>query len=535
MALNRVKKRSVILVSVLVVIIVSYSLIYQRLVFYEVGKEISISRSTQVVIESLTTAGFGGDTSIWNKSDILSLFVVTMNLTGVGVIFLTIPAIIVPAIQSSLKPKPSKSSRLTNHIVLCGFTGEEDTLIEELRDKNTDYLILTEDREKAINLESDGHKVVYGDIENKETHKNANVESAKNVIINTGDKKTVNAILTIRDISSDVEIITVSHSKRNTDFHKYAGSDVSICPRVELGKSISNKITSPLSSSIRETLLSEGIELEKILVKKNSPISGRTIEQSNLKKKMGTTIIGIWKNGVFIPSPKPDTVIPPGSIILTNGSRKNSKIEGTINMDYNSNIEYEVNDVVIIGKGVVGKKIESELKLTGQNTTTIDIKDDADVVADITEEKTINNIKKKEPDSIIVALDNDESAIYATVALSSILTDTLILARCNEVKNVGKMYSAGADYVLSLSRVTQRLLYSHVSEDSSLDIKYNHEISIINNHNIGGSTLVESKVREKFGYTVIAIKRGDKTITDLGSEFEINPEDKLVVVEDNKN
>lgn len=54
--------------------------------------------------------------------------------------------------------------------------------------------------------------------------------------------------------------------------------------------------------------------------------------------------------------------------------------------------------------------------------------------------------------------------------------------------------------------------------------------SVTNTSPLVGETLAETRVRQELGVSVIAIQRGDKTITNPGPDTRIEAEDTLVVI-----
>lgn len=91
-------------------LVVVYTLGYQwAMLTFEGVDDVTFTDALQVVIESLTTAGFGGDTGHWN-THVMNLFVVGMNLTGVLLVFMALPALVVPmfreGLEDSHRPKP---------------------------------------------------------------------------------------------------------------------------------------------------------------------------------------------------------------------------------------------------------------------------------------------------------------------------------------------------------------------------------------------------------------------------------------------
>jgi K+ transport systems, NAD-binding component len=109
--------------------------------------------------------------------------------------------------------------------------------------------------------------------------------------------------------------------------------------------------------------------------------------------------------------------------------------------------------------------------------------------------------------------------------------DIEIIARVQEDANISKTYRAGADYVLSLSTVTGRMSASFLLEDrDTISMKQQVEVVRTTAPALAGQSLAEANIREQTGCTVLAVGRGEETVTEIGPTTEIRSGDELVVV-----
>lgn len=65
--------------------------------------------------------------------------------------------------------------------------------------------------------------------------------------------------------------------------------------------------------------------MEWVGVPDDSPIAGQTIGAAQLRQKTGATVAAIQRDDETIGSPKPDTVLTPGDILVAIGSRAEQK------------------------------------------------------------------------------------------------------------------------------------------------------------------------------------------------------------------
>jgi len=188
--------------------------------------------------------------------------------------------------------------------------------------------------------------------------------------------------------------------------------------------------------------------------------------------------------------------------------------------------------VVVGGYGVVGRTAVETLASGGVSTCVVDIADEAgvDVVGDVTDESVLEDAAVDDSRSIILTLDDDATTIYATLVLRQVAPGVEIIARANETENIPKLYRAGAEYVLSLSTVTGRMLASILIEDEEiLTPETQFELVRTTAPQIVGRSLGDVDLRARTGCTVVAVERNEDLLTDLGPEFVVREDDMLIV------
>ncbi|WP_226041031.1 NAD-binding protein [Natrinema sp. DC36] len=516
------------LVAVLVLVLV-YAWLYQLGMATFEGETRTYADAIQTVIETLTTAGFGGDAGDW-QSPQMNLFVVVMNLTGVLLVFLALPLIVVPLFQQALEDRPPESTELTDHIVICSYTPRSDVLAGELEAANVPYVFIDDDPELVVELNSEGTNAIYGELDQEETLQAANAADAHALVTDIDDETNAMVILTARELSSELRIVSVVEDEDVASYHRYAGADEIVRPRRVLGQSLATKATTTVSEELRDTIeLSEELAVTELLVQEHSDLVGQTIPESGIRDRMGITVIGAWFNGEFVPVPGPENVIDGNTILLVAGRRDDLT---ELKSQTVSSLRHNPDRVVVGGYGVVGRTAVETLVSGGVSTCVVDIVDEAgvDVVGDVTDESVLEDAAVDDSRSIILTLDDDVTTIYATLVLKQVAPGVEIIARANETENIPKLYRAGAEYVLSLSTVTGRMLASILIEDEEiLTPETQFELVRTTAPRIVGRSLGDVDLRARTGCTVVAVERNGDLLTDLGPEFVVSVDDMLIV------
>jgi hypothetical protein len=114
--MNEWQRRTVYSVVVLAVLMLGYTLVYDYAMATFENEPGTLLHSLQVVVEAFTTTGFGSDAP-WT-TPVTNLLVIIMDLTGVALIFLALPAFVIPLLDETLSTSAPTSVDLAGHVVI---------------------------------------------------------------------------------------------------------------------------------------------------------------------------------------------------------------------------------------------------------------------------------------------------------------------------------------------------------------------------------------------------------------------------------
>ncbi len=269
--------------------------------------------------------------------------------------------------------------------------------------------------------------------------------------------------------------------------------------------------------------------MTELLVQAHSDLVGQTIPESGIRDRMGITVIGAWFSGEFVPVPGSENVIDGNTILLVAGRRDDLT---ELKSRTVSALRHNTDRVVVGGYGVVGRTAVETLATGGVSTCVVDRTDEpgVDIVGSVTDESVLEAAAVDDSRAVILTLDDDATTIYATLVLKQVAPEVEIIARANETENIPKFYRAGAEYVLSLSTVTGRMLGSILIEDEEiLTPETQFELIRTTAPGIAGRSLGDVDLRARTGCTVVAVERNGDLLTDLGPEFVVQTDDMLIV------
>lgn len=494
------------------------------------GVEVSLLHSTQVVVETFTATGYGSDAP-WRSPE-MNLIVMLLDLTGVGLFFLALPAILLPLFQRVLSPSAPEtaSDDLSDHIVICTYSPRAEVLIEELESREVPYLLVEPDEERAIDLDEEGYAVVNADPESVSELERTNLTAARALVTDVTDQVEASVVLAAREIDESVRVISVIEEPENAAYHRLAGADEVLTPRQLLGNRLAAKITAGVSSELGDALsLGEEVDIMEVPIRRDSRLDGLTLAESRIRERFGVNVIGIWSQGELETAPPPEQPLDSGTILIVTGSTSQlDRLDREVRLPVR---RFRRNEAVVVGHGEVGKTVTAALDDVDLPYTVIDKIDGegVDIVGDATDTDTLVEAGVPDARAVVLAMPEETATEFTTLVVRDVNDNAEVLARADRSDAIAKTYRAGADYVLSLATVSGRSVASAVLEEDVLSPGTTVAVIETDVGSLVGERLVDADIRERTGCTVVAVERDDDLVTEFDPEFEFRENDVLVV------
>jgi Trk K+ transport system NAD-binding subunit len=509
-----------------VLMLSAYATVYRWGMTTFEGKNLSFVRSLQVVLEILTTAGFGGDAP-WTSTG-MNLLVIAMNLTGVSLVFFGIPFFLVPLLEDAIQRNVPTESSLSGHVIVCADSPRETPLRAELDEMDVDSLFVKEDEAVVRELLQEDIDVIHGDPETTETLERANVSAAQAIVIDVNDEQNASIILAARRVAPEIRVVSVVEDADTESYHKYAGADRVIRPRVAVGERLVTKIQrTQFHESVDGAGWAGELELTELLVENGSDLAGQTLSECQFRQRYGVTVLGGWFHGEFIAPVDPEQTLVEQTVLLVVGQTDELT---TLKRDVTAQNPCE--RVIVAGYGVVGRTVTEALTERGIDVTVVDSeqKDGVDVVGDITEKETLREAGVQNADSIVLTLARDSLAVYSALVLAEHAPSVDVLARADDTDYVQKCYDAGTDFTLALSEVTAHMVTAQLFEQQTSDYETtHHEVARLRVPTLAGRKLGETAIRTETGAQIVAIERNDTLHANPDPTFEIRRSDTLLI------
>lgn len=483
------------------------------------GRPRSPFQALNTVIETLTTTGFGAD-SPW-QTPWMNLFVAGMQVTGVVIGFVTLRVLVIPLFERTPLNLDDRLSPKADHVVVAEYRRDSEVLLDELEVLDVDYVLVESDDEEAKRLSDDGYEAINGDPETREDLERATIGKASLLITDTGDR-TASVVLTALEANEGLRVVSFTASTRQKTALAEVGVDRSVAPHALIGERLAEKATTPVD--VPAGVGGDDVAIREILVRRNSPMHGVSVRESPLSRHPELTLVAGWFDGELRMPPSPEDRLTPNTVLVVAGPESEisevvSEVAGVRRPRQQAHSR-----VVVAGLGEGGTAAVDALP-GDADVTTVDQSPDsgADVVGDVTEPETLRAADIEDASALVVTVGDDATALLTIAMARSLSADVEILARVGDDEKTSAAFRAGADYVLSVQRVSARLVASEVHGERVMDPVGQIRLVRADAAPFVGDTVSAASDHEH-GWTVVGVARGGDVLTDETTTIDAGDE-----------
>jgi Trk K+ transport system NAD-binding subunit len=489
----------------LVVLVLLYTAVYNLALARLEGVDQSVFASFEFVVQTMTTTGYGQDSGFWSHP-LMYLLVAGVQISGIGIGFFTLRLIIIPLFTDAEVNLDDRLTPKEDHVIVCEYRRDSAVLLDELDELDIEYVLISSSEENAKRLSDEGYSAIHGSPQDTGAFERASIDTARAVITDAGDA-TVNTILTVRSVREDVEVIALTDDSDLRDVLLDTGADSVLSPHGVLGHRLAEKAVSAIGSELTDRIdLGADMQVSEVPVHQGSRLIDRPIRESNIREETGANVIAAWIDGELQLPPDPNAVIRPNTVLLVSGGDEALAAFSDFVRPVRRGRQHD--RVLVAGLGEVGRAARSVLEEAGIDAVTIDVDggDGVDVVGDAGSEAVLREAGIGSADALIVGLPEDSSSLLTTVVARSLNSDIEILVRVSDTDATRKALSAGADYVLSVPRVSARMVARELRGEDVLAPASQIRLVRVPATPLAGTTLAESSVYERTGCRVIAVE-----------------------------
>ncbi|MFA5625478.1 MAG: NAD-binding protein [Bradymonadales bacterium] len=520
----------------LTVLFIVYAGIFQLIMAYE-GRDYSIITGFYWTLVVMSTMGFG---DVVFESDLGKIFSMLVNITGLVVLIVLLPYIIIEFIYNPLAKAQKDANaprRLAegtkNHVIIARHDHIADALIMRLKQHHIPYALMVSDPTEAEKFSDLGFSVLVGNLSQVDFYENARIEDAALLAVNTpSDPINTSIVFSARQASEKLPIVALANREDSIDILELAGATEVLHIADLMGDALARCTSvggsAHIMGKIDDLLIVEARVAETSLV-------GQTLREIDLGKKYNITVVGVWERGRFELA-GPQTRISENSVLVMGVSEEQL---AAYNNNFAKASPSSVSGAVVIGAGSVGiataralrdREIPFSLLEKEENTIVEREFKENMVYGDAADIHFLKSTSFFEASSLILTTNDDDVNIYLTLYFRKLRPDVQILSRANNERTVSALHHAGADFVLSTSTMSSIALFNHLHQGqfyTMVEGLYAKKLAVP--PTMIGKSLVSLQFRVLTGCSVIALEQnGSMTINP--SPFEPLPADAEIVV-----
>lgn len=440
----------------LALFLVAAALVYQAGMARLEGKPRTFWQALEWASETLSTTGYGADAR-W-ASPWMVLFVAFVQFVGVFLVFLIIPIYLIPFLGERFEEKVPRTAdpKLSNHVVIFRFAPTVETLLQRLRASDVATLVVETDDTRARTLMEQQQPVIFTRSDDDALDA-CRLSSARALVANGEDQENAAVILRARQSGFTGDIFAFVENPSHRKPMELAGATAVYTPRHIVAAALAAHASDLLSPRLPGLEQVSGVERRELRVPATSPLAGKTLGDA----KLPAAVVGIWSRSRLLTRCNASTLIEPNAVLEIVGTPdaldRAAALCGT-------RLLHNSGPFLIAGFGEVGRKVHELLRDAGEEVRVIEREPgpNVDFAGDVLDTSVLENANLSGSRALILALDSDDSTLFATVIARDVAADVPIIARVNHARNLDNIHRAGADYALSIADISGQMLSSRL-------------------------------------------------------------------------
>lgn len=518
-------RRLLTLLTILPTTVLTLGMLYMFGMTYLEGEPRTLLEGLQWASESITNTGYGHDNH-WNHP-VLALFVIVTPFIGQFLIFLVFPVLVLPYFEEKFEVRLQHMlPTMEGKVLFYRYGPAIESLLEEFKRTASPFVIFEEDMELARNLRDRKYDVVFGKLA-EDPSVLERVKDARAVVTNAGDHANATCTLIVREHGFEGPIYALADEPIYRPPMIQIGATDVFTPAHVLGAALASRASIRISPPAEGMhLLGSKIGLAEFRVRTDSALAGQLLGDLHLREAHGVSVIGQWHEGTFTTTKGPSTRVEPGSILVVVGAPGNLEKVERMAMPISRR-----GPIVIAGYGAVGRKVIEMLHDAGETCTVIDLKaaSGVDVVGNVLDRATLDRAAVKEAGAVILSLNDDSEAVFATAVVREYAPEVPLIVRVNRTPNTSRIYRAGADFAISLGQVAGQILAYHLLDEQVIPVESRIKFSRLSAGTMTGSHPWKNEALERTGAKIVAVERNHDVLIEFADGFRLNDDDVLYV------
>jgi voltage-gated potassium channel len=284
--------------------------------------------SLYMTVITLATIGYGEVHPLTRSGQIFTMVIIGLGVVLFGLLISSVTQFLIETeLESFLgRRKLLKDiSKLTDHYIICGAGRVGHRIIEELRKKKADFIVIERDQHVAEHILMKGDLVLNGDATDEAVLEGAHLRDARALISAAStDAENVYIVLTARGMNPNIYIVSRAYDEAAERQLMRAGANKVVSPVIIGSHRMAQAALSPaVADFIELTTMTESLDLnfEQIRISPNSPLDGKRLEESGIDAEKDAMIVAITDHeGKMTFHPDGSTVLKSGDLLIAIGT-----------------------------------------------------------------------------------------------------------------------------------------------------------------------------------------------------------------------
>ena len=282
-----------------------------------------------MTIITLATIGYGEVRQLSFSGRLFTIALITVGVILFGYLISNLTqALIETEITAALGRRRliKDISQLNNHYILCGAGRVGVRIVDELKKKGVDFVVIERDEPTAEKLLQQGILVLMGDATSEDVLEGAQIRTARALITAaSSDAENVYIVLTARGMNPNLYIVTRANDVPAERQLLRAGANKVISPALIGSHRMAQAALSPaVADFIELTTMTETLDLnfDQVPVPIDSILDGVKLKDSGIRA-FNVMIVAITPNGEkdkMIFNPEGEQVLHEGDLLIAIGN-----------------------------------------------------------------------------------------------------------------------------------------------------------------------------------------------------------------------
>ncbi len=513
-----------------------YMYFYRSLMSEERQDLVGWVESFYWVLTTMSTLGYGDITFTGNAGRLFSMVVM---FTGVFYLFIVLPFVFMEFLykpfmeyQTGARVARKFEHAGGKHVILTHYDSISHALMDKLTHFGYPFVLIVENLKQALSLHDMDFPVMLGNLDDAETFENASIKNAAMLVATDDDIRNVNIAFRARDASPSLSIVSTCSRATSEEILSLAGASHVIRSSQQTGSFLARRIccTDNFTHMIGSF---EDVQIAEVNIH-GTPLVGQRLKDANLREEYGVNVVGMWERGIF-ELPAPGAMLNNHTVLLLAGTEANFEKYDAAFKGYALNSA----PVIIIGAGRVGRETGKSLEEMGIPYRFIETDERKAgmvphcILGDASDKSVLERAGINKSPAVVITSHNDESNVYLTIYCRKLRPDIQIVTRAFIQRNVEPLHRAGADFVISQDHMGATSIFNLLRRAKILMVTEGLDVfsqktprSLIN------TTVKESKIRERTGCSIVAIRGLAGTVITPSPDDQFCKEGEIILIGD---